>query len=192
MKLGLVLMGAGNARRFGEDKLLYEIDGCPMGVTALKRFAEVDFAHRVFVTRADADLLGNEAKERGYLVAVNRDPSRGVSSSIAVGLQVLTMQGGFLDDGVLFAVCDQPYLTKESVQKLIDAFAEDPSRIAALSFEGRAGNPVIFPQKLVPELMKLSGDVGGRQVMKKHPELIRLVEADAERELKDVDEKGEV
>ena len=189
MKLGLVLMGAGDAKRFGGNKLLYEIGGEAMGVTALKLFSGIDFAHRVFVTRADCEKLFSAAQNLGYLAAINKDPSRGVSSSIAVGLQVLTMQGGFLDDGVLFAVCDQPYLTKASVEALIETFARDPSRIAALSYQGKPGNPVIFPQKLVPELMKLAGDVGGRQVMAKHSDLIVLSEAASEKELLDIDRK---
>lgn len=189
MKLALILLGAGNAKRFGENKLLLPVEGAPMGFHALRLFSNCEFAHRIYVTQASYETLWNEAKRLNYLVTVNRDPSRGVSSSIAIGLRVLAMQGGFLDDGVLFAVSDQPRLKESSVNRLIDAFIKDPTRIYALSHGDCVGNPVIFPQKLVTELMKLKGDVGGKQVIKNHQELLTPVEAESMEELDDIDEK---
>ena len=90
-------------------------------------------------------------------------------------------------DGVLFSVCDQPNLTTKSIENLINSFLESPDFIHALSWQGRRGNPVLFPKALFPELMALTGDAGGSAVIRRQAELLRLTEAGSPRELSDVD-----
>ena len=90
-------------------------------------------------------------------------------------------------DGALFAVADQPWLTRESVERVIAAFAAYPDTIPALSWQGRKGNPCLFPSELFPELSALAGDTGGGAVIRAHPDRLRLVEARSPAELLDVD-----
>ena len=187
MNLSLILLGAGTGSRMGGGKLMREVEGKPMGLHALELFAGLPFARRIYVTCPDQDALREKAGELGYSVVINRAPERGIASSIMLGMQILVMQGGLLDTGVLFAVSDQPYLTEGSVRRLMDAFAAADDRICALSAGGETGNPVIFPGSLFTELMKLKGDTGGRQVMRAHPEMILPVEAADAKELKDID-----
>jgi CTP:molybdopterin cytidylyltransferase MocA len=89
--------------------------------------------------------------------------------------------------GVMFCVADQPFLKKDSIEALKQAFRLDPRRIVRLGWQGRAGNPVLFPASLFPELRELPSGKGGRYVIDRHPELVLLVEAQDERELKDID-----
>ncbi|MCQ4808209.1 NTP transferase domain-containing protein, partial [Intestinimonas massiliensis] len=64
-------------------------------------------------------------------------------------------------DGALFAVCDQPWLTTESIKRLLNSFRESPDCICALSWGGKRGNPALFPREFYPELFALTGDAGG-------------------------------
>jgi CTP:molybdopterin cytidylyltransferase MocA len=73
------------------------------------------------------------------------------------------------------------------VQRLIRAFYEHPDRIVALSYQGKRGNPVVFPACLFPELNLLKGEDGGRTVIAWNPGLLLTVEAESARELTDVD-----
>ena len=86
----------------------------------------------------------------------------------------------------LFMTADQPLLRRETVARLIDAWLEQPERIAALAHGGVRGNPCLFPARFFPELLALEGDRGGSAVIRRHPEALLLVEAPAE-ELADVD-----
>ena len=45
MKIGMILLAAGCSRRFGSNKLLYEIEGKPMYLRALERLLEVQRIH---------------------------------------------------------------------------------------------------------------------------------------------------
>ena len=188
--VSLILLGAGSARRFGSDKLAVPLDGRPVGLYALGTFASVPFSRRIYVTRPDHGPLWEAARVRGYQIVMNRDPDWGIASSIRLGLHIWMASGG--GDGVLFAVSDQPRLRADSARRMLDAFEEEPEKIIRLAKDGRAGNPVLFPAALCPELMRLEGDTGGKQVIARHPELVRTVEAGSAAELFDVDVPGDL
>ncbi len=188
MNLGCILLGAGNSVRFGENKLMYELGGKPMAFYALELHGRMEYAVRVLVTQPSFAALWEKAEQCGFRVAANRDPSRGIGSSVRIGMRVLLLSGA-RTDGVLFGVCDQPYVTSATLEKLIQTFTQNPDRIVALSFGGRRGNPVIFPAAYYAELMSVSGDTGGGQVVAKHPEALLLVEAASGNELADIDTK---
>jgi len=188
VKIGCVLLAAGAGKRFGGGKLLHAVDGEPMIARALRLFSEVPFAARVCVTRAEETEIQLLAHERGIPVAINPDPERGVGTSVAIATEAILAKEPALD-GILYAVADQPYLTQESVEKLLEAFAEHPNDIISLAFAGRRGNPAVFSAEFYPELCALKEDTGGNAVMKRHPDRLRLVEAGSAEELRDIDTK---
>ena len=107
-------------------------------------------------------------------------------------------------DYLMFMVADQPHLTLDSVRKLVEAavsceqsafsgpLAEEGSRWETLSLRcgSTPGNPCMFRADLIPELMSLTGDQGGRKVLKQH--YCKYVDILDERELEDVDEMLQV
>ena len=107
-------------------------------------------------------------------------------------------------DYLMFMVADQPHLTLDSVRKLIRAAVscepaaspgsptEECSRWETLSLRCGSipGNPCMFRADLIPELMSLTGDQGGREVLKRH--YCQYVDILDERELEDVDEMLQV
>ena len=105
-------------------------------------------------------------------------------------------------DYLLFMVADQPHLTLDSVRKLIRAAVsreqaassgspvEECSCSETLSLRcgSTPGNPCMFRADLIPEFMTLTGDQGGRKVLKQRA--CKYVDILDERELEDVDEPG--
>lgn len=180
MKLGAVLMAAGAAARFGSNKLFCPVDGVPMIERAFDALPPSLF-RRASVVSCYPGILALAAR-RGYRAVPNGQSREGQSASIRLGLAGLTDM-----DGVLFSVCDQPYLRRESVERLLAAFETEPGCICSLSWRGQRGSPAIFPAVLFPELLALTGEKRGGTVVKAHPELLRLVEAASPLELHDVD-----
>ena len=108
-------------------------------------------------------------------------------------------------DGYMFIVCDQPFIKKETLEKILETFEETNKGIVALGMrkqveihdicnkDNRAdksyviGNPVIFSKNYISELLSLKGDIGGKRILKKHIEDVELVYADNEIELMDID-----
>ena len=91
----------------------------------------------------------------------------------------------------MFHVADQPKLQKETVARLIDFAADHPDRIVGLGHNGHRGNPCIFPSRLYPELMALTGDHGGRSVILTHEEELLLLEVSPS-QLLDIDTPGQL
>lgn len=188
MSVSCVLLAAGLGRRFGGDKLSAAIDGIPMGVYAIRLHAKLPYAKRVLVTQADRSALIDAAREPGFTVVYNPVPEEGIASSIRLGLAALgDIAPG---DGILFSVCDQPYLTEQTVRRLIDTFEADPRRIVAPAYLGERGNPVIFPAALYGELAALQGERGGGAVIRRHGDALTTVPVQDPRELTDIDTRA--
>ena len=178
MNIGCVLMAAGTASRFGANKLLHKVDGQSMIARVLDAAPAHLFARAVAVV-SDAQ-VEHIAVEAGYQPIWNPDPARGQGTTIALGAATMDDM-----DAVMFCVGDQPYLTRDSVRRLISG--HDLGSITSLSFQGKRGNPVVFPDFCMPELAALKPEQTGRAVIARHLECIQLVEAQNGRELHDID-----
>ena len=179
LKLGCVVMAAGNARRFGENKLAAEVRGRSLIRRALEAVPGEEFERVAVVTQYPGVLA--LAEEFGFTPVRNEHPDQGVSRTIRLGLEAL----GNLD-GVLFLVSDQPLLRRESVRALAELWRARPDKIAALGHGGVRGNPCLFPARFFPELLSLTEDRGGSAVIRRHKEDLILLEV-PEEELTDVD-----
>lgn len=180
MRVGGVLLASGQGKRFGSNKLLAEVEGVPLYRRAMDTLAKAGL-HRLAVCSPYTEILA-AGENSGFLPLRNEHAAEGISASVRLGLSAMEDL-----DGVLFAVCDQPYLTTQSIIKLVNSFQESKNAICALSWKGQRGNPVIFPRDLFGELAALTGDVGGGAVIRRHPDRLLLVEAFSTRELSDVD-----
>ena len=180
MKIGCILMAAGNASRFGGNKLLSQYAGKSLIDHALATLSPTLFQRAVTVTQYPE--VAAHAAAAGFEVVINPDPGAGASLTVRLGTERMQDM-----DGILFAVADQPLLTPESVERLIACFLGDPTHIIALAHGERRGNPVIFPGKFKEELCSLTGDIGGSAVIHRHPEALKLLIVEDGRELMDVD-----
>ena len=179
LKLGCVVMAAGNARRFGENKLAAALDGRSLIRRALEAVPAEEFDKVVVVTQ-DPEVQALAETFR-FDTARNEHPDWGISHTIRLGLEAL----GDLD-GALFLVSDQPLLNRESVRELAELWRSRPDKIAALAHGGVRGNPCTFPARFFPELLALREDHGGSTVIRRHEEELLLLEVRRE-ELTDVD-----
>ena len=89
----------------------------------------------------------------------------------------------------MFFVADQPFLRKETVENFLADFEKSGKKIGCMSYRNTPGNPVIFHECFVPELMALQGDTGGKKVLKKHLEEVFFYEVQDPGELEDWDMK---
>lgn len=179
MKIGCVVLAAGNGSRFGENKLLHKFDGKAMISRALSAVPAEKLDTVVVVTQYHE--IEDLAKKNGFIPIRNEHPDWGQSYSVKLGLR------GLIDyDAVLFQVSDQPMLQKQSVAALIDFYQQHPDHIVALGYQGQRGNPCLFPAAYFEELMAMEGDHGGNVVIRKHEDALLLLEV-AAHELVDVD-----
>ncbi len=184
-KLAIVILAAGNSRRFGEEnKLMYPVEGIPMYQRAFHKTLLVQNKMKeqilsVAVVTQYPEIMA-EAEKVGIKTVLNPHPEEGISSSMKLGLFPEA-------DACLFMVADQPWLRVETLEGLIRRFLGSSKGMAAVAKNGEPGNPCIFSRKYYDRLMELTGDKGGKRVLKAHPEDVVLYEIENEKELTDVD-----
>jgi molybdenum cofactor cytidylyltransferase len=178
-KIAVILEAAGNSTRFGSNKLLHIMDdGRPMIASIFDAVRPLDVYKKILVTQYD-DIAEMAA---GFDVVMNDRPDLGISRSMQLGLAAAGDA-----DAYMFCVCDQPGLSTSTIKKLIEAYKKGTAGIVSLAWQGKMCNPKIFSSRYREELMKLSGDTGGRQIIASHEDDILLVEASSEDEVKDID-----
>ena len=212
MRIVCVIMASGEGKRFGGNKLLASFRGTPLYHGILKAAAPLfkaapqESAPRdlLVVTRHveiaawcrenSVRVLLHDLPERNQairlaLAALNCAGTESVSDIHAAPekLSAEKLSAEQLPDGCLFCPADQPLVTEESLHRMIKAFQKAPDRIIRLSYQGTEGSPVLFPASLFPELAALPPGTGGREVIRRHPELVTAVEAQFPEELKDAD-----
>ena len=89
--------------------------------------------------------------------------------------------------GVMVLPADAPDITTEHMRLILDAFEAEPTTIHQGACRGRFGHPVLFPADLLPELTKLGGDRGGRDVLRRHADRVRLHDLPGEAAITDLD-----
>ena len=179
LKIGCVVMAAGNGSRFGENKLTAVINGKPMIRHALE--AVPHNTETVVVTQHEA--VASLAAEFGFQPLINSHPEFGISHTIELGTRHLCHC-----DGILYMVSDQPMLRQSSVEEIVATWKAHPDYIVGASHMGVRGNPCLFPREFFPALQSLSGDRGGNQIIRENEDRLLLVEIH-KNELTDVDTK---
>ena len=194
--VGCIVMASGKGERFGENKLLARLAGREMLLYVIDAVRMAAFSEILVVTRHP------EIRE---IVTDAYGPADGCPPVRCVlypgGPQSETVKRGLSEmqfcDACLFAAGDQPLLRKESVSRMVETFrrqaegdGQDP--VFRLSFEGKPGNPVLFPARYYPRLMEIRGDRGGGQILKDGTIPVVCIEADDPMELMDVDRKEDL
>ena len=172
-----VVLAAGASRRMGRAKQLLPVGGRPLleGVVASACASRLDEVLVVLGARADEILA---AVDLGRARAVrNPDHVVGMSTSLRVGMAAL---GPEVDRAVVI-LGDQPAISAELLNQLLDMQTESGLPAAALSFGGLLHPPVVLRRDLWGDLESLEGDVGCRAVIRAHPELVAALPAEGDR-----------
>ena len=195
----IIYMAAGNSRRFGSNKLFYELDGKPMYRHLLERLIEIKDRYNklksdspvidITVVTRYREILDYCACIPDCHAVLSPDSEKGISYTIKAGIMAVQEQKKIgMQDFYMFAVADQPYLKSQSVIKLIDKVLENKGNIRlvfSLRCGDAVGNPCVFHSSLISQLLSLEGDKGGRSVAKKY-DCVYVDIAD-ELELMDID-----
>ncbi len=184
-----ILLAAGNSIRFGENKLLYHLNGKPMYrymLELLARQKKAGVLDHVIVVSQYEEIFRDLKSHFLEIEAVrNTAPELGISESIRIGLADLESVAAH-SISCLFTVADQPHFTMESLIKIEQFWQTHNYGIAAASYNQKIGNPVIFASKYYEELKRLEGDAGGKKVLYRHMDDTGLCEV-SESELIDLD-----
>ena len=142
-----VVPAAGRAERFGAPKLLVRIDGDVLLDLTLRALLDAGVDRVVVVAAPGADLgVASLVHDPRVSVLINPDPSRGMFSSIQIGL------GAATGDPILVLPADMPFVATTTVTRVLGACVEHRC-VTVPVWNGRRGHPVAFPASLRPRIL---------------------------------------
>jgi molybdenum cofactor cytidylyltransferase len=147
-----IVPAAGKGERFGGAKLVARINGEVLIDVTLRSLLDGGVGHVIVVMAPGVSL--DEAKllqDARVQTVVNDDPSRGMFSSIQVGLAAA---GG---DPVVILPADMPFVQSRTVAAVLDACVRQ--RVVIVPADaGRRGHPIAFPAALRDAVLRASAD----------------------------------
>ena len=163
-----VVLAAGASRRMGRPKQLLQVGGRPLleGVVASATASRLDDVLVVLGANADAILAVVDLGRARALL--NPDHAGGMSTSLRAGLAAL----GPEVDRAMVVLGDQPAISADMLDGLLELQERSGLPAAALSFGGLLHPPVVLRRELWGDLDSLEGDVGCRAVIRARPELV--------------------
>lgn len=145
MDVTAVVLAAGQGARFAAAapgapvKLLTDVQGVPLITRTLAALRAGGVTRLFVVIAGDTDpAVGALAADAAATLVVNRDPSRGMLSSVQAGLAA-ALPGP--DDPCLVMPGDVPFVLPDTVSVIVEA-ARQTSRSVSPRHDGRGGHPV--------------------------------------------------
>lgn len=153
------VLAAGSGSRMGEPKAELVVAGSRLVDRAVSALAGGGCDPVVAVVRAGVVVPGATA-------VINPDPERGMRSSLE-----LAIDAAGRPEAVAVLLVDLPGVSARSVRGVLVAWR--PGRIAAPTYRGRRGHPVVMAPALWRDAIALAGpDGGARALLQARPELV--------------------
>jgi len=179
-----VVTAAGSAERFGGKKLLAPVDGEPLLDHTIRSLLEGGVTEVIVVVGTDArrelERDVNAMNDSRVRPVENPDPSRGMFSSIQVG--VATANG----DALVVLPGDMPYVRPDTVRAVIAKYRERPA-IVSPRYKGKRGHPVVMPLSLRDEIAATAPTANLHEVIKHHQDERVDLDVDDAGVVRDVD-----
>jgi len=120
------------------------------------------------VLGAQAQKVRESADLSGADIVVNEDYQEGQLSSLIAGLKAVPREA----DAILLCLVDNPLITREMVNRVIEAFRETGKPIVVPVFHGQRGHPALFARSMFDELLNAPADQGARHVVKSNADKV--------------------
>ncbi len=168
-----IILAAGAASRYGAPKQLLDYQGEPFVRQVAKNALAAGLSPVVVVTGANAEAVEAALADLPVKIARNDGWKSGQASSILCGVQSATpasvdAKSNFNIGAALFLLADQPQIGPIVLRALINRHTEGLFPITLPLVSDRRANPVLFDRVTFEDLLKLTGDVGGRALFREY------------------------
>jgi molybdenum cofactor cytidylyltransferase len=167
-----IILAAGEGKRMGKVKLTLPLGDKQLIEWVLQAVKLAPLDKYFLVVRPEDKEMIKIGESWGAEIVLNPEYRSGMSSSIRKALDQISSE---VVEGIFILLGDQPLINPSIIYKMLKAFTPGKREIVVPFYKDKPGNPVLFDNYWKEELMKLSGDVGGRSLLKANPENIKRV-----------------
>lgn len=181
-RIELLLMAAGESKRFGGGKQLAVINNQPIVLKQLLLFDQLStYLAKQHIQLNINLVLGAYAEEIIAKISdenikvtylINPNWQQGLGNSIAYATKKVLMNNEYVD-AISICLLDQVALTFNDFQLLFEQVIQHKNNhvehsIICASYQQHLGVPAIFPPNSFTQLTQLQGDVGARKIIEKN------------------------
>jgi len=171
-----ILLAAGESKRMGKFKQLVPLGNTTIVEQTTDNLLSSKVSEVIVVLGHKAEEVMKRIATKPIKIALNPIYHQGMGTSIVAGLNLVDS----IAQAVMLALGDQPFVDSQTINRLIEEFDAHDKGIAIPVYQGRRGHPIIFSIKYKAQLSGLKGDIGGREIIKEHPEDILEVAVECE------------
>jgi len=186
--ISAILLAAGESKRMGITKQILKFGKNTILEYTINNLVNSKIDEIILV-------LGYKAKEikkqvstdyDNLIITVNSDFRNGMSSSIKQGIRSINPEA----KAALIVLGDQPLISSEIINLVIDSYNEKDVGIVAPIFKGIIGHPVCFNlDKYRDRLLGLSGDKGAKEIVDANKNDFLGLKVSSDKILVDIDDE---
>jgi molybdenum cofactor cytidylyltransferase len=166
MSISIVILAAGSSSRMGQSKQLMRVGDEAMLRHAIKKAQSSSADNCVVVLGSNEHAHLDAIIDLNALVVVNPHWERGMGSSLKAGLKFLITHDK--PDAILVMLSDQPAITTNHLNNIINAYHSSRIPIVAAEYSGSPGVPALIDSSFFYEVMNLEDRSGAKSLLIKH------------------------
>ncbi len=165
-----IILAAGRSSRLGRPKHLLPLADEPIIRHTARRVRASTLDEVLVVIGEDADAVRDALEGLPVRLVVNPRAAEGQSTSVVAGMTALLnasqTAGSRAVEAVVMLLGDQPTIDPETIDGVIHRWRESGAPVAAAHYCDLLGSPILFASPLFPELLRLQGDIGAREIVR--------------------------
>ena len=170
--INAIVLAAGESKRMGKSKPLLRFNDKTFLDQIISALRDSDVDRITVVLGAKAEMIKNSIDLSGTNIVINKDYQKGQLSSLIAAIEDTPQE----TDAILVCLVDNPFITKEVINKIIAKFRETNNPIIVPVFNGQRGHPTLFSRSLFSELVNAPEEQGARYVLHSNAEKVLELE----------------
>ena len=162
-----IILAAGSSSRMGQSKQMLQVSGEPLLRYVARVTQESNVTHTLVVLGQHERVHNRIIRDLRVSTCIHPQWEKGMGSSLKVGLEFVLKYYPEMQ-AIIALVGDQPLLTANHLNKLIDKYKTSKSPIVASAYNGILGVPALFDASHFLALKALDDAHGARQIIEKH------------------------
>jgi molybdenum cofactor cytidylyltransferase len=184
-----IVLAAGSSSRLGRPKQLEMVNGRPLIVSTVERVLRSRLDQVVVVVGAHEAEVAAAIGALPVRLAPNPDFASGQASSLVAGVRRAV---DLAADAVIVVLGDQPGISPVAIDALIEQRRNGRARLGMALYGAQRGHPVMFGHELFLDLLTVTGDAGGRDIIERCRHDLVLVDGGREALPADLDRDADL
>jgi molybdenum cofactor cytidylyltransferase len=159
-----ILLAAGTSSRMGSNKLFFELDGESVLRGAARRALAGGLSPLLVVLGHQPDEARRQVEDLPCRTVLNPLYEQGIRTSLESGVEAVPPEAR----AAMVLLADMPFVSPSMIAAMIARYRASAAPLVVSDYAGVDAPPMLYDRSLFPELLAMTGEGCGRQVVKRH------------------------